>query len=370
MQASGTTASTTQKYFVMADNQLVAVLSTNTGSTTPTPTYMHVDYQGSVTATSNEAGERVDKYTFDAFGARSQSTSGTGLTAIMNDMTRGYTGHEMDDENGFINMNARIYDPRLGRFLTPDTIIPDVENPQALNRYSYVLNNPGKYIDPTGHIPSRNDGSTSPEISEYDFKEFDALFGGDYYYMSLDLSSASLGGGVGEESSSMTGSRFVDTDSFRMAMQGNFYFGIGGKGKKAISAETSLGYDNEKGLQSSGGFSAFSATYSADLVNKKHNVSVPMKNGSSIAINGIDCPDFSSNCGNDSILRQTAVIDRSVFKYNTAVPLGTDPLALSIPDKEHHFRLQIPTLIYLGVEFKIKEKELNGVGRSIIEWLK
>ena len=48
--------------------------------------------------------------------------------------------------------NARWYDPKLGGFLSADTIIPDPTAPQNYNRYSYVLNNPLKYTDPTGHI--------------------------------------------------------------------------------------------------------------------------------------------------------------------------------------------------------------------------
>jgi RHS repeat-associated protein len=46
---------------------------------------------------------------------------------------------------------ARYYDPVLGRFISADSIVPDFSNPQSLNRYSYVLNNPLRYIDPTGH---------------------------------------------------------------------------------------------------------------------------------------------------------------------------------------------------------------------------
>ena len=48
-------------------------------------------------------------------------------------------------------MKSRFYDPAIGRFLQPDTIVPDPANPQSLNRYSYVLNNPMRYTDPTGH---------------------------------------------------------------------------------------------------------------------------------------------------------------------------------------------------------------------------
>lgn len=50
-------------------------------------------------------------------------------------------------------MGARYYNPRLGRWIQPDTIVPDAGNPQALNRYSYVYNNPTQYIDPDGHEP-------------------------------------------------------------------------------------------------------------------------------------------------------------------------------------------------------------------------
>ena len=48
-------------------------------------------------------------------------------------------------------MNARLYDPTLGKFLSADTIIPSVSDTQSYNRYSYVKNNPLKYTDPTGH---------------------------------------------------------------------------------------------------------------------------------------------------------------------------------------------------------------------------
>jgi RHS repeat-associated protein len=57
----------------------------------------------------------------------------------------------MDSYMELIEMGVRRYDPQLGRFISPDTIIPDPQNPQSFNRYSYVRNNPVKYQDPTGH---------------------------------------------------------------------------------------------------------------------------------------------------------------------------------------------------------------------------
>jgi len=51
-------------------------------------------------------------------------------------------------------MGAREYDPSLGRWLSADTIVPNPANPQSLNRFSYVYNNPLKYVDPSGHSPN------------------------------------------------------------------------------------------------------------------------------------------------------------------------------------------------------------------------
>ena len=63
---------------------------------------------------------------------------------------RGYTGHEHLDILNLINMNGRMYDPQLGRFLSPDPFIQSPTDPQNYNRYSYCLNNPLKYSDPDG----------------------------------------------------------------------------------------------------------------------------------------------------------------------------------------------------------------------------
>jgi len=52
---------------------------------------------------------------------------------------------------GIYHYGARFYSPKLGRFISPDSIVPNQFNPQDLNRFSYVLNNPLRYTDPTGH---------------------------------------------------------------------------------------------------------------------------------------------------------------------------------------------------------------------------
>ena len=72
------------------------------------------------------------------------------LNAMQPRFDRGYTGHEQMAGFGLINMNGRLYDPYLQRFLSPDNVVQDPLNAQSYNRYSYCLNNPLMYTDPSG----------------------------------------------------------------------------------------------------------------------------------------------------------------------------------------------------------------------------
>ncbi|MBD3389213.1 MAG: hypothetical protein GF416_08970 [Candidatus Altiarchaeales archaeon] len=69
--------------------------------------------------------------------------------------------HRSWGDLGFYDYGARQYNPTLRRFMQPDSIIPDYYNPQSLNRYSYTLNNPLKYIDPDGHLGVEYSSSSS-----------------------------------------------------------------------------------------------------------------------------------------------------------------------------------------------------------------
>jgi RHS repeat-associated protein len=62
-------------------------------------------------------------------------------------------GQRFDSSSGLYYYNARYYDPHLGRFIQPDSLVPDPLNLQAWNRFSYVYNNPLRYTDPSGHFP-------------------------------------------------------------------------------------------------------------------------------------------------------------------------------------------------------------------------
>ncbi|MBU0505819.1 hypothetical protein KJ708_07505 [bacterium] len=68
------------------------------------------------------------------------------------DLDPSYTGQQYDQASGLYYYKSRYYNPRIARFIQADTIIPDAENLQSYNRYSYVENNPLKYTDPTGHF--------------------------------------------------------------------------------------------------------------------------------------------------------------------------------------------------------------------------
>jgi hypothetical protein len=77
-----------------------------------------------------------------------------------------------------MDYNARYYDPWLGRFISADTLVPQAGNPQALNRYAYVMNNSILYVDPTGYfLQCNSDGVCSDDgysISNPSFTSYDA----------------------------------------------------------------------------------------------------------------------------------------------------------------------------------------------------
>jgi RHS repeat-associated protein len=90
-----------------------------------------------------------------------------------------FTGQRRDDVTGLLYYHARYYDPVLGRFLSADTQAPEVSNPQDLNIYSYVHNNPVRYTDPTGHcIPGIGDcqpiWAIGQEPNAHDFAQYSA----------------------------------------------------------------------------------------------------------------------------------------------------------------------------------------------------
>jgi RHS repeat-associated protein len=115
--------------------------------------YICRDYLGSITQITNSSGSVTQELSYDAWG-RLRNPSTLAVYAPGSEPTlflgRGYTGHEHLPQFGLINMNARLYDPAVGRFLSPDPYVQFPDFSQSFNRYSYALNNPLKYTDLSG----------------------------------------------------------------------------------------------------------------------------------------------------------------------------------------------------------------------------
>lgn len=144
-----------QLSYIDNGNSLVAIMET-VGST-QNRYYVLTDYLGSITQILNTNGTIIEEKSFDAWGRpRNPSTwslNGSGYfgaTYASNGWDRGYTGHEHIPEFGIVNMNGRLYDPLMGRMFSPDPYIMGMDNTQGYNRYTYALNNPLTYTDPSG----------------------------------------------------------------------------------------------------------------------------------------------------------------------------------------------------------------------------
>lgn len=132
---------------------VVAIRTGNSGN----GTYYNIgrDVQGSITHIATMSGTLVAEYSYDPWGRlRNPSTHALYDLLYAPDLmlSRGYTGHEYIPEAGLYNANARLYDPFLGCFLSPDPYIQAPDFTQNFNRYAYALNNPLKYSDESGEF--------------------------------------------------------------------------------------------------------------------------------------------------------------------------------------------------------------------------
>jgi len=99
-----------------------------------------------------------------------------GSTSVPTDV--GFTGQRLDTSTGLMFYQARYYDPTIGRFISADSIVPDPANPQDLNRYSYVGNNPVTFTDPTGHFLTASDDERYPGDYAYSIRSAGRFGGG------------------------------------------------------------------------------------------------------------------------------------------------------------------------------------------------
>lgn len=116
--------------------------------------YFHADLLGSLIAISNGSGNIAERRSYDAWGRHRNPDNWNDYknAGTLNLTLIGYTFQEKMPEFNLINLNGRLYDPLLGRMLSPDPFIQDPDNSQNYNRYSYAWNNPMKYKDPNGNF--------------------------------------------------------------------------------------------------------------------------------------------------------------------------------------------------------------------------
>jgi len=112
--------------------------------TNGTLSYLLGDHLGSSSVTTNASGVKTASALYKAFGETRYSSGALGTDYK-------FTGQREQAELGLYFYGARWYDSSLGRFTSPDTMIPSTQGVQAWDRYAYVNNNPAKYNDPTGH---------------------------------------------------------------------------------------------------------------------------------------------------------------------------------------------------------------------------
>lgn len=165
---------TEERHYITVGGKQIAVYTekketvNNNVQITPMTRYFHTDHLGSTETITDENGAVDKTYNFGPFGAiRDKALADmfdTGTTRY------GFTGHEHLKDADIIHMNGRIYDSHLGRFLNADPYIQAPFNSQSFNRYSYVVNNPLSYIDPTGYA---YDDEHSPDDDDWDSEQSD-----------------------------------------------------------------------------------------------------------------------------------------------------------------------------------------------------
>ena len=143
--------STRELHYIGGGDGLAAVYIKTNG--TGTMFYILKDHLGSIQYIRSEDGLTTEESSFDAWGRRRNPADYTDFNvAPSNYLNRGFTGHEHLNAFGLIDMNGRVYDPTLGRFLSPDPYVQMPGFTQSFNRYSYCLNNPLIFTDPSGNF--------------------------------------------------------------------------------------------------------------------------------------------------------------------------------------------------------------------------
>jgi RHS repeat-associated protein len=145
-------------HYIFAGGKSIAVYTEKNHGVAQETRYLHKDHLDSTDAITDDKGQIVEKFSFDAWGKRRNAEDWNTLTEAQRNQlinktfttSRGFTGHEHLDEVQLVHLNGRVYDPVIGRFLSADPFVQAPTFSQSLNRYSYVMNNPLSLVDPSG----------------------------------------------------------------------------------------------------------------------------------------------------------------------------------------------------------------------------
>ena len=146
------TGATQWRDYLMADGRMVAQRTAITGGAT-TFQYFVEDHLGSIAVSTNGSGAVIERMTYDPWGEQLDQNGNPLCGSGAAPTTRGYTGEEQFPAGCLVNLNARLYDPLLGRFMVGDPVIATVYDQQSLNRYAYVRDNPLSLTDTNGQCP-------------------------------------------------------------------------------------------------------------------------------------------------------------------------------------------------------------------------
>ena len=144
----------TEKCYIFADGKAVALVEKGSDSQDASIVYLHRDHLGSVQAYTDAEGNLVQELSYDAWGRRRNPDTWEYYDNIADAeaLNRyGFGGQEHLDLFELVDMNGRMYDPVLGRFLSPDPIVQAPDLTLSLNRFAYCVNNPLGLTDPSGY---------------------------------------------------------------------------------------------------------------------------------------------------------------------------------------------------------------------------
>ncbi len=122
-------------------------LTTGVGTHDEPALFYLTDHLGSTILTIEDGGTARNRYYYLPFGDPGIASEGPSLR-------HRFTGEEILEGTGLYLLGARVYDPETGRFLQPDPLVANPADPQSFNRYTYALNNPVRWIDPSGLAPT------------------------------------------------------------------------------------------------------------------------------------------------------------------------------------------------------------------------